>query len=163
MKAGTNRFVWNMRYKDAKSFDGLIMWAGSTRGPQAAPGTYKVRLVVGNDSMEQEFEIMKDPRASASKVDLQAQFDLQMKVRDKLTETHEAITAIRDTRTQFNAFTKRIKDQKDMEDLLEKAKAINKSMTAVEEALYQTKNRSRQDPLEFPHPTQQQSWHTWDH
>ncbi|MEM7370849.1 MAG: glycosyl hydrolase [Bacteroidota bacterium] len=150
MKAGTNRFIWNMRYEDAKSFEGLIMWAGSTRGPSAAPGTYKVRLVVGNDSMEQEFEILKDPRSSASQADLQAQFDLQMNVRDKLTETHEAIIAIRDTRNQINAFTKRLKDQDNMEEILKQAKELNKSMTAVEEALYQTKNRSRQDPLNYP-------------
>ncbi len=29
-QAGLNRFVWNLRYPDATSFPGLIMWAGST-------------------------------------------------------------------------------------------------------------------------------------
>ena len=150
LKAGTNRFVWNMQYKDAKSFEGMIMWWGSTTGPKAVPGTYKVRMVVGKDSMEQEFELLKDPRSSASQAELQAQFDLQMKVRDKLTETHEAIIAIRDARTQIKAFTNRVKDQDNMEDILEQAKALSKSMTSVEQALYQTKNQSRQDPLNYP-------------
>ena len=43
VKAGMNRFVWDMRYADAKDFPKMILWAGSTRGPLALPGTYQVR------------------------------------------------------------------------------------------------------------------------
>ena len=34
--------------------------------------------------------------------------------------------------------------------MLDAAKALDEKMTKVEEALYQTKNRSQQDPLNFP-------------
>ena len=34
--------------------------------------------------------------------------------------------------------------------MVEKAKQLNSSLTEIEKALYQTKNRSRQDPLNFP-------------
>jgi hypothetical protein len=37
-----------------------------------------------------------------------------------------------------------------MKPLVDQAKALDEKMTAVEEALYQTKNQSRQDPLNFP-------------
>ncbi|MEM7658653.1 MAG: glycosyl hydrolase [Bacteroidota bacterium] len=150
MEAGMNRFIWNMRYADAKKFDGMILWWGSTSGPQAVPGTYKVRMVVGQDSMEQDFEILKDPRSGASQTALQAQFDHLIEVRDKLTETHKAIIGIRETRSQIKAFTQRLQEDEAMKDVLDQAKEITKAMTAIEEALYQTKNRSRQDPLNYP-------------
>ena len=57
-----NRFVWNLRYPDATSFPGLIMWAGSVTGPPASPGTYQVRLTVDGKSQTQPFEVKKDPR-----------------------------------------------------------------------------------------------------
>ena len=57
-----NRFVWNMRYPDATSFPGLIMWAGSVTGPLHRPGAYQVRLTVDGKSQTQSFAIKKDPR-----------------------------------------------------------------------------------------------------
>ena len=48
-KAGLNTFAWNLRYPDAVRFQNLIMWAGSTTGPVAPPGTYRVRITAGGD------------------------------------------------------------------------------------------------------------------
>ncbi len=55
-----NRFVWNLRYPDATSFPGLIMWAGSLTGPSAAPGVYTVKLTVDGKTQSQTFD-EKDP------------------------------------------------------------------------------------------------------
>jgi photosystem II stability/assembly factor-like uncharacterized protein len=148
-KAGGNRFYWNMRYPEAEKFDGLILWGGGLQGPLAVPGTYFVKLKVGTDSAMHPFEIVKDPRLSVSQEDLQAQFDYLIEVRDKLTETHRAIKEIRTLRQQFTDYGKRLDPAKD-KDLLDQLKGFDKKMTAVEEALYQTKNRSNQDPLNFP-------------
>lgn len=150
IKEGANRFVWNMRYPDAKSFKGLIMWAGGTTGPKAVPGSYKVRLTVGEESQEQDFKIIPDPRSTSTVDDMQKQFDFLISVRDKLSEIHQAIIDIRDAKAQIGQVTKRVKDDESMKDLLEIAKDLNKQMSAVEQALYQTKNQSRQDPLNFP-------------
>lgn len=146
-----NRFVWNMRYPDAERFDGLILWAASLNGPRALPGTYKVRLTVNGKSMETEFEILKDPRSTGSDEDLKAQFNFQQEVLAKVSETHVAIRKIRQAREQINRAIDPIKDQKDtMKDVLDKAKSIQDAMRTIEETLYQTKNRSGQDPLNFP-------------
>jgi photosystem II stability/assembly factor-like uncharacterized protein len=147
---GLNRFVWNMRYKGMERFPGMIIWNDRGAGPTAVPGTYKARLTVGESVQEIDFEIMKDPRASATIEDLQAQFDFVISVRDKLTEMHGQIGKIRDARGQIEKLEKRLKGKEGMEDVLEAAKAIKETMKPVEEALYQTKNRSRQDPLNFP-------------
>ena len=150
VKKGMNQFNWNMRYPDAKTFDGLIMWAGMTAGPVALPGKYQVKLTVGEESQVQEFEILKDPRSDTPMQGLQEQFSFLMQVRDKLSETSETIKDIRDIRSQLMRYTERFKSDSTRKELVESATDINKKMKEVEEALYQTKNKSRQDPLNYP-------------
>jgi len=150
IKPGMNRFVWNMRYPDAEGFDGLILWAGGLTGPRAMPGTYKAKLTVNGKSQETEFELLKDPRTSGSASDIQEQFNFLMSVRDKLTETHQAIKKIRTAREQINKVTEPMRGKADMKEITDLAKAMLDEMKKIEEALYQTKNRSNQDPLNFP-------------
>ena len=90
-----NSFVWNMRYDDAKGFDGLIMWAASLRGPIASPGQYYVKLTVNEKSEEQSFNILKDPRSNSTDEDLKEQFDFLLSVRDKVSDIHQTIIDIR--------------------------------------------------------------------
>jgi hypothetical protein len=150
IKLGMNRHVWNMRYADAEGFDGLIMWAASLTGPKAVPGTYKAKLTVNGKSMETEFEIVKDPRTSGTISDIKSQFDFSIAVRDKLSDTHKAIKKIRTAREQINRVTEPMKGKDDMKEVTDMAKSILDDMKKIEEALYQTKNRSGQDPLNFP-------------
>jgi hypothetical protein len=150
IKLGFNRFVWDMRYADAEGFDGIILWAGRLTGPKAIPGKYKAKLTVNDKPFESEFEIVKDPRTSGSAEDIKAQFDFLIKVRDKLSETNKAIKKIRTAREQMNRVTDPMKGKDDMKAIVDMAKAINDDMKKIEETLYQTKNRSGQDPLNFP-------------
>ena len=150
IEAGMNRFAWNMRYPNAEDFPGMIMWAGSTVGPKAVPGNYQARLVVAKDSMTVNFEIQQDPRSSSSPADLQSQFDFLIEIRDKLTETHQAIKQIRDVRSQVKAVTSKLKDEDGAEEIKKSGKELVEKISKIEETLYQTKNQSRQDPLNFP-------------
>ena len=150
VKEGGNQFAWNMTYPAAKKFDGMIMWWSSLNGPQAVPGDYKVTLKVGDIEQTQAFKILKDPRSEVSIADIQKQFDFIKGVGEKLTETHEAIIDIRKVRDQLNNYKKLIGDDEDKKEIGDLADEINEKMKKVEEALYQTKNRSRQDPLNFP-------------
>ncbi|MEW6129462.1 MAG: glycosyl hydrolase [Acidobacteriota bacterium] len=149
-EAGLNRFVWDMRYADATRFPGLIMWAGSTTGPKAVPGMYQVKLTVDGKTQTQNFEIKRDPRLTTTQEDYQKQFDLLTRIRDKVTETHEAILQIRDVRKQVDEVVARTKEQTGAKAIADAAKRLNDKMKAVEEALYQTKNQSGQDPLNYP-------------
>ena len=148
--AGMNQFVWNMSYPEAEGFDGLIMWAGNLGGPKAVPGMYKARLVVGNDSMEVPVEIKKDPRISSSIADLQAKYNFVAEANETLSEAHRAIKKIRDIRTQVNDVTQRMENHQQAERITDTGKALLEKMKVIEETLYQTKNQSRQDPLNFP-------------
>jgi photosystem II stability/assembly factor-like uncharacterized protein len=150
LKAGVNRFVWDMRHEGAKDFEGMVLWWAGLQGPKVPPGDYKVRLTAGDQVQEQDFTILADPRLDASPEDLQAQFDFLKSVRDKVSEAHGAIGDMRTVRKQLQALSSRIADDSSMQDVVKAAKSLDKSMTAVEEALYQTKNRSGQDPLNYP-------------
>ena len=150
IKPSANRFVWNMRYPDAEGFDGLIMWAGSLTGPKAIPGMYKARLTINGKAQETEFEILKDPRTSGSLNDIKEQFDFLISVRDKLSETNLAVKKVRTTRDQISRVTEPMKGKDDMKDVNELAKSILDDMKKIEETLYQTKNKSGQDPLNYP-------------
>lgn len=147
LKKGINRFVWDTRYAPAHKVEGMILWWSSLAGPEAVPGDYEVVMALDGETItRQPFKILRNPRSEATQADMEAQFDFLMKVRDKVTETHEAIENIRKVRTQVQDFLKRTDD----EDIHVQGKAITEALTAVEKALYQTKNRSRQDPLNFP-------------
>jgi photosystem II stability/assembly factor-like uncharacterized protein len=144
-QAGMNRFTWNMRYPDATTFPGIILWAGSMTGPLAAPGTYQVRLTVDGKTQTQSFAIKKDPRLDTTPEDYAKQLSLALQVRDKLSETNEGVIRIRELRKQLDEYAKR--DDKRVADA---AKALTAKLTAVEEELYQTKNRASEDPLNYP-------------
>jgi hypothetical protein len=149
-EAGLNRFVWDTRYADAARFPGLILWAGELRGPRAVPGVYQVKLTANGKTLMQTFEIKRDPRLQTSGADFARQFDLLIKIRDKLTETHEAITNIREVRRQVDDLVKRVKDRPNAKAITDAAKSLNAKLKAIEEELYQTKNQSSQDPLNYP-------------
>ena len=149
-EAGLNRFVWDMRYAEAARFPGLILWAGGTNGPRAVPGTYQVKLTADGQTYTQTFEIRKDPRLQTTQEEFDKQLALLTKIRDKLTETHNAVTQIRDVRRQVDDLLKRVGDQPNAKPLVAAGGQLNRKLQAVEEALYQTKNQSSQDPLNYP-------------
>ncbi|MEO8025470.1 MAG: glycosyl hydrolase [Bryobacteraceae bacterium] len=150
VNAGMNRFVWDLRYPDATTFPNLIMWAGSTRGPQVPPGQYSVRLTVDGKTQTQSFAILKDPRVKATQEDLEKQSALSLQLRDKLSQANEGVVKIRDVRKQVSEYVDRLKDDPASKKVVDAAKEFAKKLTAIEEELYQTKNQSSQDPLNFP-------------
>ncbi len=149
VKQGLNQFAWNLQYPEAKGFSGLIMWGGSLRGPSAVPGTYKVRLTVDGESQEKPFKLLSNPNFSTTKEDYQKQFDLLLEIRDKITETHEAIIDIRAAKKQISGLISKINETENAE-IIAFSKELTKKMDRIENELYQTKNQSRQDPLNFP-------------
>ncbi len=147
-RAGVNRVTWNLRYPGAMLFEGMIVRSAQPeQGPLAAPGTYQVRLTVDGQVQTRAFAVNWNPQlTSVTAGDLQAEFDLATKIRDKTSEAHEAVIAIRAMKTQV---AKRLAGVTDTR--LEKAAAaFVATISAVEEDLYQVRNRSPKDPLNYP-------------
>jgi photosystem II stability/assembly factor-like uncharacterized protein len=149
-EAGLNRFVWDMTWPGAKKIPGMVLWTGDPVEALAVPGSYQVRLTAGGQTQTQPFEIRKDPRSTATQEDLEAQLRFLTEARDKLDEAHDAIRRIRDVRAQLTALEKRVAKDEAMKPVADAAKDLDKKMTEVEEALYQTKNQASEDPLNYP-------------
>ena len=150
-KEGMNRFVWNMRYPDAKKVPNAVMWGGRHIGPKAVPGEYKVKMTLNGKSQTQSFNILKDPRINTTQSDFQDQFDLLMDIRNRTTEINEKILTIRSIKDQINTLTGLMKESGFKDENVTKAgKELVKSLSTIEERLIQVKSKSRQDPLNYP-------------
>jgi photosystem II stability/assembly factor-like uncharacterized protein len=146
--SGLNAFTWNLRYPGATVFEGLILWGANPKnGPKAPTGKYKVRFTSGQYSQTYPFSIKIDPNLKGvTDADLKETFSLAMKIRDRESECNEAVIQIRKIKKQIEEGLKTSNDP----TVAAAAKDLVTKITAIEEDLYQTKNRSGQDPLNFP-------------
>jgi hypothetical protein len=148
--AGLNRFVWDLRYEEAEKFPGMVLWNRWLLGPVAIPGDYQVRLIVGEETQTATFTLRPDPRSNIPADDYRAQFDFMMAVRDKLSEIHRTVGQIRDIRASVDRVMEPVTDREKHQSVLETAESLKKDLSDIESTLYQVKNRSAQDPLNFP-------------
>lgn len=147
-RAGLNRFVWDLRYPGATTFPCLILWGGSAeQGPLAVPARYSVRITAGGQTEAQPIDVRMDPRLKGvTLANLREQFALATQIRDKLSAADDAVLRIRRLKS---AIAQRVA-QSDAADVRASAAVVTQKLTSVEENLYQVRNRSGQDPLNFP-------------
>jgi hypothetical protein len=145
-KSGANRFVWDFRYPDAAAIENDEVAKTYLAGPKAAPGEYRVELTANGQTLSESFHVLGDPRVGATDEDFQAQFDLQLKVRDKITAIHEAVTRMRKVRAQTEQWEQRLDD----EELRAQGSALRDKLTAIESRLVQVKAKGPKDRLKYP-------------
>jgi hypothetical protein len=147
-RQGFNRYTWNLQYPDASTFQGMILWQGSTAGPFAAPGNYTVRVTVGNDApLTEHFVVKKDPQSAATVADLVEQHRFAIQVRDRVTSANDAVKTIRNVKRQLDDRVPKMTANPNFGTM---AKSFEDQIGNVEDSVYQTKNRSGEDPLNFP-------------
>jgi photosystem II stability/assembly factor-like uncharacterized protein len=149
-KAGLNTFAWDLREPDAVRFEGMILWAGATAGPVVPPGTYTVRMTVaGQPAQAQTFAVRNDPRSPATAADVAETVALQRRVLARLSEANTAVRRARNLRAQLAQRTAQLPAaQRPAFDAL--ARPLLAGVAAAEQEIYQVKNQSSQDPLNFP-------------
>ena len=81
---------------------------------------------------------------------MQRQFDFVSDINKTIDSAHQSIKKIRKINAQLDAFAKQYKTDENVKELVKKAEKLKKSLTEIEKALYQTQNKSGQDPLNFP-------------
>jgi photosystem II stability/assembly factor-like uncharacterized protein len=150
VSAGMHRVIWDLRYKGATDIPGLIMWAASTRGPIAPPGSYQVRVTADGHAETQPFTIRRDPHvlADVTDADLQKEFDLAMQISRKTSQAHEAVLLVRGIRPQIDDRRKKLDSKTGA--TAHALDELEKALTTVETTLYQVKNQSSEDPLNYP-------------
>ncbi len=150
VEKGMNRFIWNMRYPDAERAEGAVLWGGTLSGPVAVPGTYQVRLTIGEKTMMQSWEWKRDPRLSTTQEEYLEQFDFLIKIRNKITEVNLAINQLRSVKNQIDSLIKKVKDDVKGKEIVEAGIKLKEKLKGVEDVLIQSKLKSRQDPLNYP-------------
>lgn len=147
--AGLTRFTWDMRYPNHTAFPGMILWSGATQGPLALPGSYQVRLTADGKMFTRPLRIEKNPNyADVSQADLEAQFALAMQIRDKTSAVNQAVIRIRDIKKQLDERLQKAGPK--AAGLKAPADSLKGKLSGVEEEIYQVRNQSGQDPLNFP-------------
>jgi photosystem II stability/assembly factor-like uncharacterized protein len=151
VKAGLNRFTWDIEYASIFQIPPrIVMWGGAGGGPKAVPGTYQVRLKCGDFSQTQPLEVLKDPRNPATDSDYQEQFDLAKQVGEKIKELYDNLLKLRDVRKQALELGQRMDQKGYGTELLTAAKALGEKLTQVEAELTQLNGEGGQDALNFP-------------
>jgi photosystem II stability/assembly factor-like uncharacterized protein len=149
-KAGLNRFVWDLRDKPASKVVGVAGWGGGPAGPLVVPGTYQAKLTVGGETYTAPIVIKEDSQVHVSQADLQKQFDLAMKIRDRVTALSDAVNQMRDLQGQLGALKKRIVGTPGEKTVGPAADDLGKKLTAIEDRMIQLKSTSGEDALNYP-------------
>ena len=149
-EAGMNRFIWDTRYPGSTKPEIDDVDVHGFDGPVAPPGTYKVRLDVGSTSQTQEFEIRKNPEVEATDEDLREQFDLLIRIRDKVSETYEAANRIARVRGQVDAWVARATDDSARDAVSAAADELKGKLDAVDGEIVQRDTLGGVDRLSKP-------------
>jgi photosystem II stability/assembly factor-like uncharacterized protein len=148
-EAGMNRFVWNLRLSDAFLVEGTVLW-GDPSGPRVPPGTYRVRLSVGEWSDTRAFEVLADPRLDVSREELAAQYALARDAWSSLGECHRAVERSMDVRQQIEELAGRLEGREGGEQAVKAGRNLVARLLDTESELHQGRAKSGQDVLNYP-------------
>lgn len=148
---GLNRVTWNLRYGGAEvrrlPSAEETAFRGPPRGPQVLPGSYTVKLIVGDKTFSESVDVRLDPTINVALADLQAQLDLQMKLRDMQSATNTTLRYLDSIEEQLkNAETtvKNLNKEPDKE-LMKSLEDYKKQIATLEDRLVR-----RSEGLGFP-------------
>ena len=146
MKEGLNTYTWNLRYPGATEFEGMIIWSAKpSLGPIAPPGKYNVELTVNNQVHKTTIEVRKDPRIEIADETIQKQFEFAMEIMNQTDLANKSIIEIRALKEKLNSLidSNSSRGSKKIDGLIN-------DLEKIESSIYQVKNQSGQDPLNFP-------------
>jgi len=149
VQKGANKFSWNMYYDGASDFKGMVLWWASLSGPKAVPGNYYVDLNFNGKVISQSFKILIDPRSESSSLKMEEQFKFISSINETVDKAHKSIKKIRNIKNQLSKFIEE-SSENGIKELIDKASVLEEKLSSIEKELYQTQNRSGQDPLNFP-------------
>ena len=144
---GLNHLYWDLRTQPWVDFPGMIMWGERARAPAVPPGHYTFRLTADGQSVTAPVTVKRNPWITdVTDADLRAQYAFAKKVRDRVNEANDAVIDVRRVTSQLDDRFKRSDDAR----LHAAGETLRTDATGVEADIYQVKNQSNQDPLNFP-------------
>jgi photosystem II stability/assembly factor-like uncharacterized protein len=138
---GLNRATWNLRLGGAEvrrpPSPEETAFAGPPRGPHVLPGTYTVKLTVGDKTSQQPVEVRLDPSITVPQADLQQQYDLQVKLRDMQSAVNSALRFLDSIEEQLKHTQTTVKNlnKEPDKDMMTALESYIKQVMALEDRL----------------------------
>ncbi|MCH7876127.1 MAG: glycosyl hydrolase [Gemmatimonadetes bacterium] len=148
-KAGQNRLVWDLRHESLPRVQGLFV-LGTLSGHRVPPGTYQVRLGVGEFTQTRFLEVIADPRFHYTPEEFARRDALLATIHDQVTGIHEGVQRIRDVRGQINGLLERVDGQAGHDSIAAAGRRLVERLTELEELLVQPEQKTFQDVINFP-------------
>lgn len=146
-KAGLNHIAWDLRGDGFDVFSGMILWGVRVNAPALPPGEYTARFTADGYTSTAPITVERNPWITdVSVADLEAQYAFSSQVRDKVNEANWSVISIRNVKSELEDRY----EQSDDGDLREVGDRLVENASEVEANIYQVRNRSGQDPLNFP-------------
>jgi photosystem II stability/assembly factor-like uncharacterized protein len=148
--AGMNRFVWDLRRDPPAGVVGAVYMEGShLRGATVLPGAYTVRLTTQQKTLSAPLQVKIEPRVTTSEADLEKQFDLAMKISDRVSQAHETVNHVRYIHSQLVSLLERISGAPGSDEVVAAAKNLDQKMGVVEDALFQVHKTAEKDSFNY--------------
>jgi hypothetical protein len=166
-KAGFHRAYWDLKFDKTKEarlrtsplqasyvkvpLEGIPAPGVGRFELLAPPGTYTIKLEVGDHQLSQPVTVLEDPHAGGGDSDLKEQTALATDLSEDLNRVVETINAAEIVRGQLASLRSLLPAAGDHKDVREAAEALDKKVIAVEENLLQMRVTGRgQDALRWP-------------
>lgn len=150
LRAGLNRFLWDLHYADTKEPKGIVNDEGSTRGPFVTPGKYTVRLTAAGKTFTQPFVVRGDPRLSTTQAEYDAQLALALDVQKKTNELSDAVQRIIDIEHAMDERVTDTKSQPYASKISDAVKPIRKKLETIRDSLVEIHSHADQITLHYP-------------
>jgi photosystem II stability/assembly factor-like uncharacterized protein len=145
---GLNRVAWNLRFGGPEvrrpPSETQLAFGGGPRGPQVLPGTYTVKLTLGDKVLEERVEVKLDPGIKTSVAELQQSQEMQIKLRDMQSNMNMSlrfVDSLKEQLKQAQATMKNLNKEPDkdllkaLEDWIKELDALLDRLAARNEGL----------------------------
>ena len=145
---GYNRFTWDFTRDAVPSVDKVFVY-GNYKGARVAPGTYTLRLTLGDEAVETNAVVLADPKVEGTPADYAEQQSVLNKIDETVTSMHQAVNQMRKAKSQLKQYKDLLKDNEKANGLLENGDKLLERITSWEGKLIQPNQKTFQDVINF--------------
>ncbi len=168
-EAGLHRVFWDLRYAKTREVKLRTRpdenphvpipdkgWRPLSDGGRLAilapPGTYTVRLTVGEEVASRELEVWKDPNSAGTEADVSRQIEVLFELRDMLDASSDLVNQVEWLRKQIYDLDERLADtdRPDAEEIREAGRGLDAELKELEGRFFDLRlTGARQDTLRW--------------
>ena len=167
---GIHRTMWDLRYEptytpklkttptgrpwvqlNGEGWRPLVTWdldlMRGQYGPKVVPGTYKIKLIIGESEYVRELDVLKDPSTESSIAEINEQVLFSLELRDAINIAVTMINTIEDIKSELQEIIPKLQKASDKK----KAKTLFTSAQAIASTLYDIQlTGAREDAFRSP-------------